>query len=223
MVTHEENLTNYDLKPLGYYDNFRKDMMDYIPDGVKKTLEFGCGTGGFSYELKKKYGAQTWAVEINIEAANKASEVLDKVINKDALESLKDLPDSYFDCVLFFDVLEHLVNPYELLVKLKPKLSTNGIIICSIPNIRYYRVFVSYVFKGDWNYKDHGVMDKTHLRFFTKKSIKNMFAKLGYEILKIQGIHPTSSRTYKIFNTLLLKRLNDLRYKHYTVVAKPMK
>jgi len=223
MTTHEAKLANYDLKPPGYYENLRTDMMVFIPDGIRKTLEFGCGTGAFSHELKREYGTETWAVEINQEAAKRASGVIDRVINKDALEALKDLPDNYFDYVLFFDVLEHLVNPYELLLKLKAKLSHDGAIVCSIPNVRYYRVFASYVFKGDWNYKDHGVMDKTHLRFFTKKSIENMFAKLGYEIMKIQGMHSTSSRTYKILNTLLLKRLSDLRYKHYAVVARPMK
>lgn len=221
MVTHEENLTNYDLKPLGYYDNSRKDMMDYIPDGVKKTLEFGCGTGGFSYELKKKYGAQTWAVEINPEAAKQASRVLDRVINKDAMDSLIDMPDDYFDCVLFFDILEHLVNPYELLTGIKPKLSSRGVIICSIPNIRYYRVFKSYIIRGEWNYKDHGVLDKTHLRFFTKKSIEQMFRILKYDIERLEGIHPTSSRTYKLINALLFNSLCDVRYKHYSVVAKP--
>ncbi len=221
MATHEDKLSNYDLKPHGYYENPRKDMMVFIPDAITKTLEFGCGTGAFSYELKRKFGVETWAVEISQEIAKKASGVVDRVINKDALEALKDLPDNYFDCVLFFDILEHLANPYELLLKLKAKLSDNGIIVCSIPNVRYYRVLVSYVFKGDWNYKDHGVMDKTHLRFFTYKSILTMFDKLAFEILDIEGMHSTSSRTFKILNTLLLNALSDVRYKHFAVVAKP--
>jgi 2-polyprenyl-3-methyl-5-hydroxy-6-metoxy-1,4-benzoquinol methylase len=213
MAAHEDKLANYDLKPRGYYENPRKDMMVFIPDGVKRTLEFGCGTGAFSYELKREFGSETWAVEINQE--------IDRVINKDALEALKDLPDNYFDCVLFFDVLEHLANPYELLLKLKAKLSGNGVIVCSIPNVRYYRVFVSYVFKGDWDYKEHGILDETHLRFFTYKSIMTMFDKLAFEILGIEGIHPTSSRTFKFLNTLLLNALSDVRYKHFAVVARP--
>ncbi len=209
MTESEDGLCDYGLKPPGYYENSRKDMMGFIPDDITRTLEFGCGTGGFSCELKREFGTETWAVEINREAAERASDVVDKVINKDALEAIEDLPDNYFDCVILFDVLEHLANPYELLLRLKAKLSGSGVIVCSIPNVRYYRVFVSYVFKGDWNYKDHGVMDKTHLRFFTKKSIKNMFTKLGYEILKIQGVNSTSSRIYRVFNTLQSKRTRN--------------
>ena len=218
MNTAIEDLNN---KPAGYYDNPRTDMMDFIPDGIRRTLEFGCGTGAFSYELKNEFGNETWAVEINPDAAESASEVIDKVINKDALEALTDLPDNYFDCVLFFDVLEHLIDPYTLLTEIKSKLTENGVVICSIPNIRYYRAFKSYLFGGDWEYKSHGVMDRTHLRFFTRKSIIATFHNLNYKLLKIEGLHPTSSRTYKLLNLLFLNFLNDVRYKHFVVVARP--
>jgi len=221
MGHQKEYLIDYRYRPGGYYKSTRDDMVEYIPDGIQKSLEFGCGTGNFSYKLKKNTGAEVWAVEINPEAAKQASQVLDRVINKDALEALGELPDNYFDCVLFFDVLEHLVNPYELLTEIKPKLSSRGVIICSIPNIRYYRVFKSYLISGEWNYKDHGVLDKTHLRFFTKKSIEQMFRILKYDIERLEGIHPTSSRTYKLINALLFSSLGDVRYKHYSVIAKP--
>ena len=150
-----------------------------------------------------------------------ASEKLDKVINCDAHEAINKLPDNYFDCIIFFDILEHLIDPYRLLCILKTKLTKEGVIVASIPNIRYYRSFVELVIHGDWDYKDHGILDKTHLRFFTYKSIVKLFNELAFEILEIEGIHPTSSRTFKLLNMLLLGAVGDIRYKHFAVVSKP--
>ena len=123
--------------------------------------------------------------------------------------------------MMFFDVLEHLVDPYSLLCSLKAKLSPGGLIVASIPNIRYYRALVDLVIHGNWDYKDHGILDKTHLRFFTFKSITKTFESLGFEILKLEGLHSTSSRTYRVLNIILPGLLSDVRYKHFAVVARP--
>lgn len=218
MQTDISNLTN---KPNGYYNSMRKDMLKYIPCDAKRTLEFGCGSGRFSKLIKNKFGAETWAVEIDEKSAKLASDKLDKVINCDAHEAINKLPDNYFDCIIFFDILEHLIDPYSLLHAIKTKLTKEGIIVASIPNIRYYRSLVKLVIHGDWDYKDHGILDKTHLRFFTYKSITKLFNELAFEISEIEGIHPTSSRTFKVLNMLLLNAIGDVRYKHFAVVAKP--
>lgn len=185
-------------KPLGYYDSTREDMLKYVPPVTKTSLEFGCGSGGFSALVKEKFGAQSWAVEINADAASEASRRLDKVINREATDSLEDVPDDYFDCIILFDLLEHLVDPASLLCAVKRKLTARGVIIASIPNVRYYRTLVDLVIHGNWDYKEHGILDKSHLRFFTKKSIGKMFSLLGFRIQLLEGIHPTSSRTFKI-------------------------
>lgn len=196
-------------------------MLKYVPPETKTSLEFGCGSGGFSALVKSKLGAETWAVEIDGEAARQAAQKLDKLINRDAAESLEDMPDGYFDCIILFDVLEHLLDPAYLLGGLKTKLTARGVIIASIPNVRYYRTFADLVIHGNWDYKDHGILDKTHLRFFTKKSIVKMFNLLGFRIQLLEGIHPTSSRTFRILNMILLNRLADVRYKHFAVVVRP--
>jgi len=215
------DLTNLSNKPTGYYESHREDMLKYIPQGTKTTIEFGCGYGGFSVLLKEKFGAESWAVEIKRAAAEEASKKLDRVINADANESLNDIPENYFDCIILFDILEHLVDPYSLLCALKTKLTHTGVIIASIPNIRYYRAFVDFVIHGNWDYKDQGILDKTHLRFFTYKSIVKMFDQLDCEILKLEGIHPTSSRTFKLLNMILLNSLSDVKYKHFVTVVRP--
>lgn len=198
-------------------------MLKYLPSNLKKVLEFGCGFGAFSALVKQKTNAETWAVEFDPKASLEASKILDKVINKDAMESLSDLPDNYFDCIIFFDVLEHMSDPYSLLINIKKKLNKNGTVIASIPNVRYYTNFKNYVLKGQWEYKDQGILDRTHLRFFTHKSILNLFQNLDFEILLIEGIHPTSSKTYKIINMLLWNSLKDVKFKHFAVIAKPLK
>ena len=101
-------MVNSHSKPPGYYDGRRKDMLKYIPQGIKTSLEIGCGSGWFSSLVKQQLNAETWAIEINEEAARKAAQKLDNVIVGDATESLDKIPDGRFDCVILFDVLEHL-------------------------------------------------------------------------------------------------------------------
>jgi len=143
------------------------------------------------------------------------------VIHGDAVASLVQIPDHYFDCAIFCDIIEHLVDPYSLLLAVKAKLAGNGVVVASIPNVRYYRAFVKFAIHGDWQYEDQGILDKTHVRFFTRKSIIDTFEQLGYTIQVLEGMHATSSRTYRRLNAVLLNRLADMRYLQFAVVAKP--
>lgn len=208
-------------KPTIYYDNDREEMLKYVPKNVKKSLEIGCGFGGFSALLKKRYNTECWGIEIEKNAALQAEKKLDKVINEDANKALDRIPDNYFDCIILFDVIEHFVNPYLLLVQLKRKLSPDGVVITSIPNIRYWSVFKDFVIRGDWEYKEQGILDITHLRFFTRKSIIKMFKNCGFELLQFEGIYPTSNRTFNLINFLLFNFLADARYSQYVSVVKP--
>jgi 2-polyprenyl-3-methyl-5-hydroxy-6-metoxy-1,4-benzoquinol methylase len=208
-------------RPAEYFSGSRADMLKYLPNQPKRSLEFGCGDGCFSMLLKEKFGTETWAVEIDEEAAKKATERLDKVIKADALEAIKEIPDNYFDAIIFFDILEHLTDPYNLLNKAALKLAKGGVVIASIPNIRYWRVLIDLVAHGNWEYQTHGVLDKTHLRFFTRKSTVKMFEESGFEILTLEGIHPTRSKNFKIINAIFLNAISDARFKQFAVVARP--
>jgi 2-polyprenyl-3-methyl-5-hydroxy-6-metoxy-1,4-benzoquinol methylase len=196
-------------------------MLKYIPDGTRATLDVGCGFGGFSAMVKERFNAETWAVEMDKQAAQEAAKRLDKVINSDVTQSIDELPDNYFDCIIFNDVLEHLVDPYSVLVGMKRKLTGKGVIVASIPNVRYYRNLVNFALKGNWDYQDAGTLDKTHLRFFTYKSILKMFEQLGFEVLVIEGIHATRNKKLRVLNILLFKALEDLKYLRFATVARP--
>jgi methionine biosynthesis protein MetW len=222
----EGEVHNQCSKPAVYFQQSRSEMLKYVPVGVKKVLELGCANGNFSELVKIKLGAECWGVEINKEAAQAAMKKLDRVINADVNECLADIPDKYFDCIICNDFLEHLVDPYSLLIRLKDKLTDDGVVVASFPNIRYWRNLFELVVYGDWDYQDYGILDKTHLRFFTYKSLMKMFPQLGYELLTIEPLPPcptVTSKVIKVLNVVFLNKFKDTRYHHFACVAKPFR
>jgi 2-polyprenyl-3-methyl-5-hydroxy-6-metoxy-1,4-benzoquinol methylase len=211
-----------ETKPAGYYANLRVEMLDFIPEKAQTILDAGCGEGYFAAEAKKKFAAEVWGLEMDPVSANLAAEKIGTVIQGDLANTISQIPKNYFDCVTFNDVLEHLENPYEILSRIKENLRKEGVIVCSIPNARYWRVFKKYVFGKNWRYEDNGVMDRTHLRFFTKKSMVEMFADLNFEVMEIKGLKPTPSVGFYLANVLTFGALRDCRYIQYACVVKPI-
>ena len=209
----------YQNKPQGYYDNVRREMLHYLPEKAKKILEVGCGNGAFAFLVKQKNDAEVWGIELMEEEAIIAKTVLDNVLIGSCEIYLNELPEKYFDAIYFNDVLEHLADPYSALEILKSKLAPNGVIISSIPNVRFYRSFAKVVFAKDWKYEEYGIMDKTHLRFFTGKSIKRMYEDLGYKVLVHEGLNKTKSLKPFLFNALVLFTQIDIINHQYATVA----
>lgn len=210
----------YENKPVGYYDNVRHEMLKYLPQDAKKIIDIGCGNGAFAAIVKEKNKAEVWGIELMEEEAKIALTVLDKVFTGPCEQFIEDLPDGYFDVIYFNDVLEHLSDPYSVLDILKAKLSKGGVIISSIPNVRFYRTFSKVVFGKDWKYDEFGIMDKTHLRFFTGKSIRRMYEDLGYSIVTHEPINITKSLKPILFNIPLLFTHMDIRNLQYATVAR---
>ena len=123
-----------------YYSYKRPEMLAFVPENSKKILDIGCGEGSFSLSMKNKFKAEVWGIEINPSAAEIAKKSLDKVIVGDIIKVISDTPNSYFDCIVFNDVLEHMSDPYAVLEIIKSKLTKNGVIVCSIPNVRHISV-----------------------------------------------------------------------------------
>jgi 2-polyprenyl-3-methyl-5-hydroxy-6-metoxy-1,4-benzoquinol methylase len=212
-------------RPTRYYQQSRETMLKYVPASVKRTLELGCAEGRFSELVKNDFGAECWGVEIDAKVAEAAATRLDKVITGDVSQCLDEVPDRYFDCIICNDILEHLADPYTLLIDVKKKLTAEGAIVASFPNVRYCRNLYEVVVRGNWDYKEHGILDKTHLRFFTYKSLVKMFAELGYELLTIEGLEPErniKTLAVRILTILFLNRFKDIRYHHFACVAKPV-
>ncbi len=208
-----------DIKNSGYYDCLRPEMMDFIPSGCKKTIEFGCSNGNFSKDIKKHFNTESWGVDINPEASKKAAQVLDKVITGDANIALEQLPENYFDLVICNDFLEHIIDPTSFLKNIKPYVTDSAILVCSLPNVRYWKNLKELIFDKDWRYRELGILDSTHLRFFTKKSMLRMIHESGLKIKLIKGINPTKSFRFFIPNILTLGIHNDMKYLQFAIQA----
>ena len=212
-----------DIKDKSYYGHTRPEMLKFIPKNANRILEIGCGQANFSSQLLKD-GVEIWGVEPDVNAADIASTRLFKVLKGTLDDTINDLPNNYFDVIIMNDVLEHLLYPWEDLKKLKHKLSKNGVTVSSIPNVRYSKNIFKMIFKKDWKYTESGILDNTHFRFFTKKSIKRMHKESGLAIQKIQGVNMTKSFLYfpyaLIVNLLMLFTQLDMFYMQFATVAK---
>ena len=210
-------------KVLDYYNGYRKEMIAFIPASSKIILEVGCAQGNFSFQFKNQ-STELWGIEPDIESAKIASTKLFKVLNFSLEEALEKLPDNYFDAIIFYDVLEHLLYPTENLIGIKAKLKPSGQIIASIPNFRYIKSLFQIVVKKTWRYSDSGILDYTHFRFFTRKSIISMFEDSGYEIQTIKGINRTKSIKFHLlsilFSVLTISNQLDMLFLQFAVAAK---
>lgn len=211
-------------KQNGYYSANRSNMLKYIPSNVSKILDVGCGEGEFGGTIKASKNVEVWGLELCAEAAEIAKIKLDKVIVND-IENVHDsFPENYFDCIIFNDVLEHLKYPWLILEKIKISLKDNGRIVASIPNIRYFNTLKDIVINKEWKYEDEGILDKTHLRFFTKSSIMDMFNRCGYEVMVIEGINPIKFPwKFNLLNIITNYQFEDTRYMQFACVAQKMK
>ena len=165
-----------------YYNSFKWEITPLIPEGPHIILDLGCGTGVFGRRLKEQEKAhELVGVEIFEEAANEAAEFYQKVFCGD-VEQLDIDYEKYFDYVICGDIIEHLKDPWRMLGRIKNWLKIGGHVLVSIPNIRYWRILRDLALHGDWEYRHAGILDRTHLRFFTKKSFLRAITDAGFDI-----------------------------------------
>jgi len=198
-------------------------MLKYIPEDSIRILEVGCNDGAFCATLKR-VDREIWGVEMNEVAAQKALTICQSVLVGDFDAVFDQLPKNYFDCVIFNDVLEHMYAPWDTIRKVKSLLSPKGVLVSSIPNFRYIANLITEIlFEGEFRYRpEGGILDDTHIRFFTPKSMCRMFREQGYEIQVNEGINPCKSWKEKLFINLSFGLLKDARFKQFATVAKPI-
>jgi 2-polyprenyl-3-methyl-5-hydroxy-6-metoxy-1,4-benzoquinol methylase len=169
----------------GYYAGKREDILSLINlrDGAK-ILDVGCGYGGIGKLINAKYKAEIHGIDISQIAVDKARIYYDSVMAGNIETDEFDYQAAYFDIIICSDILEHLSDPWNALRKLKKYLKDDGLIVASIPNIRNAEVIVQ-LLDGSFDYQEFGVLDDTHLRFFTYRSSINLFERSGFEVIKI--------------------------------------
>ena len=204
-----------------YYTQERAEIVQLVPKDIASIVDIGCGEGFFLRAIKKKTNAETWGIEIVTEIAQRAKKNVDRILTGNIEEVVFSLPEGYFDCITFNDVLEHLVHPEIILKSIGSKLKSDGIIIASIPNVRYFKNLFELLILKDWEYKEGGgILDSTHLRFFTKKSMVRLFENAGYTVIKQKGINKSTSFKFKILNVLSAGLLGDTKYLQFICIAK---
>jgi 2-polyprenyl-3-methyl-5-hydroxy-6-metoxy-1,4-benzoquinol methylase len=165
-----------------YFSGSRPEVAAMVPRGATSVLDVGCGFGGLATLLRSQDIKKIYGIEIN----PSASEHLEKIYDQHWIGSVEsiNLPQELnsFDCIIFADVLEHLVDPWETLKKYAKYLSPGGVIVASIPNARNLGLIYRLLFRGRWTYGESGILDKTHLRFFTRKEIEILFIQAGLKI-----------------------------------------
>lgn len=208
-------------KPSNYYRHTRREMIQFIPKDSKRFLDVGCGDGRFGALLKETLGQiEVWGVEPTEPAFNSAKDILDRAVHG-LFDDALPLPRTYFDTVIFNDSLEHFVDHLAGLRTAHGLLRESGWLVASIPNVRFWPHVQSYIGEGDWKYQDAGILDRTHLRFFTKRSIPRELEAAGFEVVRLVGINPCwVGLKFKLLNLAFGHRLDDMRFEQFAVVAR---
>jgi SAM-dependent methyltransferase len=192
-----------------YFQDLRTPLLSMVRGTPERVLEIGCAQGGNLAFLKSKGAKETVGVEIFEEVANKVDlSLVDKVIVGNIEEMDLPYPDGYFDLIIVSHVLEHLVDPWKTLRHISGYLNESGQLLGALPNTRNYAVSIPLLVFGDWAYQSSGIMDWTHLRFFTRKTIMRLIDDAG---LRLDIIKPDmGARRYTLLNYLSLFLFTDM-------------
>ena len=201
-----------------YYNMFKPGLASLIPEGPNAIMDLGCGTGLFGRKLKELNKArEVVGVEIFKDAADEAAKHYEKVYHGDVEQMILDYED-YFDFIVCSDIVEHLVDPWKMLQNIHTWLRGGGHIIVSIPNVRYWRVLRNLILRGDWEYLEGGILDKTHLRFFTEKSFLKALTEAGFSAAHCQ--FDIGGMKQKFANTITLGLFEEFMGSQIFIVGK---
>ncbi len=181
---------------MGYYDSYNPDLLRFIPPDAKTVLEIGCGEGALCEAYRRVNPGVVWlGIEKELSAARIATAKGAKMVGVDidaddpalAIYSCdRAMADQKVDVLIFGDVLEHLRDPWGAIKRMMAFIAPGAQVLASIPNVQHWTV-IRDLLEGKWDYTDSGLLDRTHLRFFTLKSIREMFDAAGLQVFEIVG------------------------------------
>jgi O-antigen biosynthesis protein len=177
--------------PPAYYGYARPEVVALVPPSATKILDIGCAAGALGAGLKARAPCEVWGIEMQPSAAAAARDRLDHVIEGDALSAEAELADQAFDAVIMADVLEHVADTEGMLALARRILVPDGKLILSLPNVRHWSV-LQMLLGGEWRYFDSGIMDRTHLKFFTMRSAVRTLKDSGFMVEHAAGTNVTS-------------------------------
>jgi 2-polyprenyl-3-methyl-5-hydroxy-6-metoxy-1,4-benzoquinol methylase len=174
----------YAAKQADYSTRPREELLNLIPRPVARLLDVGCA-GGATAALAKARGIANYVSAIDIGPIDQqliGPHGIDRFLRADVESITASELGGEHDVILCGDVLEHLVDPWAAVAKLATSLRTGGCIIASVPNIRNFRILAQIVFRGDFRYQPAGILDQTHLRFFCRQNLFDLFTAAGLHI-----------------------------------------
>jgi 2-polyprenyl-3-methyl-5-hydroxy-6-metoxy-1,4-benzoquinol methylase len=169
-------------RPSSYYVQARPEVAALVPPQCRRVLDVGCGEGHLGRLLKER-GHHVTGVELVPEAAAEARQWLDAVVTADVETGLSFAPNS-FDAIVFADLLEHLIDPWRVLREAVTLLSPGGVVVASVPNVQNLDV-LRRLLRGRWDYRERGILDRGHLRFFTLRTIRELFVQAGLTVTHV--------------------------------------
>jgi 2-polyprenyl-3-methyl-5-hydroxy-6-metoxy-1,4-benzoquinol methylase len=166
------------------YTGLRTDLLSLVVGRPERVLDLGCATGTMGRYLAATFGSQVWGVEYDGAMADVARKDLRQVWHSDLnKETLRSLPhEGTYDLILCGDILEHLVDPWGALRDIAGLLAPSGQAVLSLPNIGHYTTLAHLFFRREWPYRNRGIHDRTHLRFFTRRNLIPLYAQAGLRV-----------------------------------------
>jgi 2-polyprenyl-3-methyl-5-hydroxy-6-metoxy-1,4-benzoquinol methylase len=172
------------------YTGSRPEVVACVPAWVGTVLDVGCSSGALGAALKRR-GHTVVGIEVDAALAAEASAALDAVVVADVVglvERGERIDGGPFDCVVLADVLEHLPDPWSALRWVEEQLTPDGVVVVSLPNVRHLETFWSLLVRKTWPYKDFGLFDRTHLRWFARGNLGALFAPAGLTITQVRRV-----------------------------------
>jgi 2-polyprenyl-3-methyl-5-hydroxy-6-metoxy-1,4-benzoquinol methylase len=206
-----------------YFATARTEILPWLPQRVTRMLDLGCGAGS-TVAAVKHVREVSWAggIELMPEQAKAAEQVCERVWTGD----IKSLPieDAIaplsLDLVLCLDVLEHLVDPWSVVARLSALIAPGGRLIVSVPNVRNYRFIWRLLMRGDFRYRDFGLLDRTHLRFFTRATAVELAKRGGLGLISAHSVQSWRAPDWRwMINAITNRRADELLAKQWLVVV----
>lgn len=211
-----------------YGDDPRADVGAHIPRGATSALDVGCSRGGFGRTLRAALGSG--ARIVGVEATQAGAEAAsvdhgyDEVLQGYFPHAFEGR-DEQFEQIYFNDVLEHILDPWQVLRDTHAFLAPGGRVLAAIPSIQYFTA-VKDLIRGRWDYTDAGTLDRTHVRFFTRATMVEMFEDTGYVVEQCIGLNSivdawrAKPGIGPAVKARLGRVLGDARYLQFLIIAR---
>jgi 2-polyprenyl-3-methyl-5-hydroxy-6-metoxy-1,4-benzoquinol methylase len=206
-----------------YYDTARLEVLPWLPTRVSRMLDVGCGSGATTAAVRQARGVE-WAggIEYVDEVAAHAEARLDRVWRGDAaLAPIEtEIPAASLDLVLCLDVLEHMADPWAMVRRLSGLIGEGGRLIVSVPNVRHWKFVWGLLARGDFRYREAGLLDRTHLRFFVRETAIELATAGGLRLVAAESAQRwPAADLRRLLSVVSGGKLDEVMAKQWLVVA----